>query len=85
MNSVKTQIIKIGNSRGIRLPKVLIDHAHLGTEVEISMQNDQLVVRSAARPRHDWDEQFQMMATRGDDRLLDKYVPSQWDKTEWTW
>lgn len=71
-STVKTQIIKIGNSRGIRIPKLLLEQAGLGAEVEISVQRDQLVIRPAARPRHGWDEQFRAMAECGDDRLLDE-------------
>jgi len=79
MNTVKTQIIKIGNSRGIRIPKLLLDQVGLGAEVEIAVQRDQLVIRPASRPRDDWDEQFRAMAEEGDDRLLDEVIPTEWD------
>jgi antitoxin MazE len=85
MSLVKTPIIKIGNSRGIRIPKVVIDQVGLGDEVEIDVQRDQLVIRSTARPRYGWDEQFQAMAQRGDDQLLDESTPTQWDRSEWKW
>jgi len=85
MNAVKTQIIKIGNSRGIRIPKLLIDQVGLGSEVEIAVQRDQLVIRSTSRPRYGWDEQFRAMAERHDDRLLDEPIPTQWDVSEWKW
>ncbi len=85
MNVVKTSLIKIGNSRGIRLPKVLIDQVGLGNEVEITVRRDQLVIRPSSRPRHDWDERFHAMAELGDDRLLDEPVATRWDTSEWTW
>jgi len=85
MNAVKTQIIKIGNSRGIRIPKLLVDQLGLSSEVEIAVERDQLVIRPTSRPRHGWDEQFRAMAERGDDQLLDKPVPTQWDRSEWRW
>jgi antitoxin MazE len=85
MTIVKTQIIKIGNSRGIRIPKLLIDQVGLGTEVEIAAQKDQLVIRPTSRPRSGWDEKFSAMAGRGDDRLLDEQVLTRWDKSEWKW
>jgi antitoxin MazE len=85
MNAVKTQVIKIGNSRGIRIPKLLIDQVQLGTEVEISVQRDQIIIRPTSRPRYGWDDRFRAMAERGDDRLLDKPVLTQWDKREWIW
>ena len=48
MNTVKTRIIKIGNSRGIRIPKLLIEQVGIGTEVEIAVEKNQLVVRSSS-------------------------------------
>jgi len=85
MNTIKTQVIRIGNSRGIRIPKLLIDQVGLGDEVEIAVQRDQLVIRPASRPRDGWDEQFRNMAERGDDHLLDGPLPTQWDGSEWKW
>ena len=70
--AVKTRVIKIGNSQGIRIPKLLLDQSGLEGEVELSVERDQLVVRPVRRARHGWDEQFRMMAESGDDRLLDE-------------
>ena len=51
--AVKARIVKIGNSRGIRIPKLLLDQADLGEEVELELQGEQIVIRSAHRARHD--------------------------------
>jgi len=85
MNTLRTQIVKIGNSRGVRLPKLLIDQMGFDNEVEILVQRGQLVLRRVARPRRDWDEQFQAMAKSGDDRLIDEPVSTKWDRSEWKW
>jgi len=85
MNIVKTPIIKIGNSRGIRIPKALIDQVGLGTEVEISVQRDQLIIRPASRPRYGWDERFRTMTECGDDHLFDEPITTQWDVSDWQW
>ncbi len=85
MNSIRTQIVKIGNSRGIRIPKVIIDQLGLEKEVEMSVQRDQLVIRPTAHPRHNWEELFRAMAERGDDQLLDAPTPTQRDSDEWQW
>jgi antitoxin MazE len=85
MNAIRTEIIKIGNSRGIRIPKILIDQLGLDKEVEISVQSDRLVIRPTQRPRAHWDEQFRVMGEHGDDRLLDTPSPTQWDQDEWQW
>ena len=83
----KARIVKIGNSKGIRIPKVLLDQAALGDEIEIEVQGDQLIVRSARGPRQGWNERFAEMASLGDDKLLDSEVISlsNWDKDEWEW
>jgi len=85
MNTVRTQLIKIGNSRGIRIPKPLIDQAKLGNEVEIAVQRGHLVIRPVSHPRQGWEEQFRAMAEHGDDQLLDKPVPTKWDRSDWVW
>jgi antitoxin MazE len=85
MNTVRTQVIKIGNSRGIRIPKTLIDQVKLGNEVEIAVQPGQLVIRPVSRPREGWEEQFRAMAEHGDDQLLDKPISTKWDRSDWVW
>jgi antitoxin MazE len=84
---MKTRIIAIGNSQGIRIPKVLLEQSGLGEEVELEVHDSQIVIRPAARPRQGWDEAFRAMAEQGDDRLLDDDVSAQteWDTTEWQW
>ena len=85
MHSIRTRIIKIGNSRGIRIPRVIIDQVGLEGEVEISVQRDHLIIRPSSGPRDNWDEQFRAMAERGDDQLLDTPTPTQWDRDDWQW
>lgn len=84
-NVMKARIVQIGNSRGIRIPKVWLDQLGLGEEVEVAVQKDKLVIRRAHRPRQGWDEAFRSMAERGDDRLLDKPAATKWDREEWEW
>jgi antitoxin MazE len=83
MNAVYTQIVKIGNSRGVRLPKMLIEQMGFTKDVEIVIQRGQLVLRPVTRPRRGWDEQFRSMAKHGDDKLLDEPVSTRWDRSEW--
>jgi antitoxin MazE len=84
---MKTRIVRIGNSRGIRIPKVLLEQAGLAGEVEISVQDNALVVKAARSPRAGWEAAFEKMAARGDDALLDDGAPSltRWDEDEWEW
>jgi antitoxin MazE len=84
---MKTRIVPIGNSHGVRIPKVLPDETGLAGEVEICAQDQSLVIRFARKPRDGWAAAFQKMAQRGDDALLDAASPplSHWDEDEWEW
>lgn len=85
MNAVYTQIVKIGNSRGVRLPKMLIEQMGFSKDVEIIVQRGQLVLRPVTRPRLGWDERFSAMTEHGDDSLIDEPLSTQWDRSEWKW
>ena len=85
--TLRARIIKIGNSQGIRIPKLLLEQAHLRQEVEMELQENHIIVRSPRQTRHGWEEKFQSMAELGDDSLLDQQTPSAttWDEEEWEW
>ena len=83
--TIKTRIVKIGNSQGIRIPKLLLEQSGIDTEVEIEIQDDRLIVRSASRSRVGWDKSFAAMAEQKDDVLLDRVNTTEWDRTEWEW
>ncbi len=84
---MKTRIVKIGNSQGIRIPKLLLERSNLTEEVELEAQDNQITIRSLRRPRQDWEEAFRAMAESGDDALLDENLlpQTQWDEAEWQW
>jgi len=81
---MRASIIKIGNSRGLRLPKAIIEQCGFDNEVEIQVRNNEVIIRPIKRPRHDWEEAFKNMAKKGDDHLIE-FPDSQWDKEEWEW
>ena len=84
---MKARIVRIGNSKGIRIPKPLILQTGLSDEVTIEAEGNRLVIRAARRPRAGWAEAFRAMAAAGDDRLLDgdAMTASEWDRREWQW
>jgi antitoxin MazE len=82
---MKTRIVRIGNSRGIRIPKLLLEQSGLDGEVDIRAADGLLVIRPARQPRAGWAAAFQEMARRGDDALLDPFTLSSWDKENWEW
>jgi len=83
--SVRASLVRIGNSRGIRIPKSLIDECHLGDVVELSVVEGSLVVRPAISPREGWDDAFKRISEAGDDTLTDLDSPTEFDATEWQW
>ena len=84
---MKAQIVRIGNSQGIRIPKPFLQQSGIAKEVDIEVRGNQIVLRSLRRPREGWDESFRQMATEGDDRLLDETLlrHTSWDEKEWQW
>jgi antitoxin MazE len=88
MNTVlKSRIIKIGNSHGVRIPKVWLEQLDMGEEVEMAVKSNYIVIRPAYHPRDNWEQHFSKMAVadRGDDPLLDQPAPTRWDEDEWEW
>ena len=83
--TTKTRMVRIGNSQGIRIPKVLVEQLGLTDEVELSVQGDRLVVRSGRRPRQGWAKAAREMHERGDDRIVEEFPPTSWDLEEWHW
>lgn len=85
---MKAQIIKIGNSRGIRIPKAIFEQSGLKSEVELEVKNGQLIVSPIKKARDTWDESFKKMAINKDDILLDQdsiQASTKWDNEEWAW
>ena len=80
-----TRIVRIGNSRGIRIPKALLELADLSDEVELHAEPGRLVVRATRRPREGWEAAAQEMRAAGDDLLLDPPRPTAFDGEEWAW
>ena len=81
---MKTQIVRIGNSKGIRIPKAILEECHLGKEVELEVHPDHLTVKSLSRPRAGWEETFKKTVTRKEEGEKG-WPPSTWDKEEWSW
>ena len=71
---MKTTIVRIGNSRGIRIPKPVFEQCELQDEVDMEVRGRELVIRSAHSVRKGWEEAFRKMADRRDDALIDRWV-----------
>lgn len=82
---MKTRLVRIGNSRGIRLPKPLIIQAGLTEEVELHVRDGAIVIERASTPRAGWAEAAKEMHERDEDQLLDPLTPTRFDEEEWEW
>ena len=74
---MKSRIVQIGNSRGIRLPKVLLEEAQLADEVELQAEPGRIVIRRGDQPRAGWAAAARRMRERDEDRLLDPTTPTK--------
>jgi len=82
---MKTQIIQIGNSQGIRIPKVLLEDSRITGEVDLELHPDGILIRNAQKPRSGWDDAFKAMAENEDDEIMDDNSPTAFEKREWQW
>jgi len=84
---MKASIVKIGNSRGIRIPKPILEQCGFADEVELEVEDNRLIVRSESTPRAGWVESFRAMAENRDDDLPSDYgnLSNDWDDLEWEW
>jgi antitoxin MazE len=83
--TTKTRIVRIGNSRGIRVPKILLDQAQLPDEVELHAEPGRLIVQATRRPRTGWAEAARAMSAAGHDEMLDDTTATRFDSEDWEW
>lgn len=79
---MKTRLVRIGNSRGLRLPKPLLEQAGLEDEVEIRVEPGGLIIAPIATPRAGWAE---AAAKYGPSGLVDDPSATRFDNEEWAW
>ena len=83
---MKVELVQIGNSRGIRIPKPLIEQCGLGDKVELRIQNDCLVISPDRKARQGWEKTFRAAGPAiHDELLLEAAKPSKFDRKEWQW
>lgn len=79
------QLIKVGNSKGIRIPKPLIEECRLAESVNLEVQGGALVISPIRKVREGWAAAFKEMSEQGDDKLVDSESFTDWDEEEWEW
>jgi antitoxin MazE len=85
---MRTSVVRVGNSRGIRIPKPLLEQCAIGEEVDLSVDGRKIILKAIPgrkkRPRAGWAEALREMHAAGDDRLL---LPDAIDAEmdDWAW
>ncbi|CAN5683412.1 hypothetical protein BH24ACI3_BH24ACI3_06810 [soil metagenome] len=82
---MKAQIIQIGNSQGIRIPKMLLEETGISGEIELTSTPDGILIRNVKKPRGDWDAIFKRLSDSDDDHTLGESFRGDFEKKEWQW
>lgn len=82
---MKTQIIQIGNSQGIRIPKMLLEDSGITGSVDLELHPDGILIRNAERPRSGWEEAFRQMAENDETEAGEADMVNRFDEKEWQW
>ena len=77
-------VIPIGNSKGIRLSKTLLEKYNITDKVELILEKGYIILKPKSVPRKDWDKSFQKMHENGDDNLLINDVFEDENLEEWS-
>ncbi len=82
---MKAQIIQIGNSQGIRIPKMMLEDTGISGEVELQVLPEGILIKNIKKPRGDWDAVFKKLAESDDDIPVGSESSSEFEKKEWQW
>jgi antitoxin MazE len=83
---MKLELVRIGNSRGIRIPKALIEQCGFGSTVEAHLEEDRLVIAPERRARQGWKKAFAAASSSARDALpFEALPPNEFDAEDWTW
>jgi antitoxin MazE len=82
---MRSRLIQIGNSRGVRLPKPLIREAGLNNEVDISLRRGEIVIRAVGKPRSGWATAAKRLHDQDADLILNNETPTAFDNKDWQW
>jgi len=81
---MEVSVIQIGNSKGIRLSKTILEKYNIKDTVNLILEKGQIIIQPLSRPRKGWEKAFTEMSENGDDRLLFNDVFEDETLDEWT-
>jgi len=82
---MKTNLTKIGNSKGVIIPARFLKECRLDDIVSIDIKNDTIVISKSTHPRSGWSKAFAEVSKREQEPLIDDALPNRFDDEEWTW
>lgn len=82
---MRTRLVSMGNSRGVRLPKPLIEQLGLEDEVELRVEDGAIVISPVTAPRAGWAEAAARLVANSKSTLLDRGRPTRFDEEQWHW
>jgi antitoxin MazE len=83
---MKSQIIQIGNSQGVRLPKALLEESGISGEVDLVLHEEGILIRALKRKRTGWEEALKRMMEHEEDELVDSgSFTTDFDRRRWQW
>ena len=84
---MQVNLVRIGNSRGVRIPKAIIDQCGLGESVDLRVEEGRIILARGRKPREGWRNALERVSeTISDDKFLLDTVPlNEFDQDEWTW
>ncbi len=82
---MKATLIQIGNSKGIRIPKPVIEQCGFEQQVDLVLHDHELIIRPITHTREGWDTAFTKMSEHDDDILLNETPATDWELEEWVW
>ncbi|MEM9857595.1 MAG: AbrB/MazE/SpoVT family DNA-binding domain-containing protein [Bacteroidota bacterium] len=80
---MEASIIKIGNSKGLRLSKNILEKYNIKDKVELVLEKEQIILKPVDSPRKDWEKEFKKMSEDEDDKLLIGDVFNDENHEEW--
>jgi len=81
---MELSIIKIGNSKGIKLSKMILDKYQISDKIELILEKGYIILKPKTEPRKNWDKAFEKMHENGDDKLLMDDVIEDENFEEWS-
>lgn len=79
---MEVSIVKIGNSRGIRIPKMILNRLNITDKLEMKISGKNILLSPVEKPRENWADAFAKMHSLGEDSL--EKIPDS-DSFEWEW